>query len=282
MNKPQIFNNQIFGDLPVLIVEGTEWFGGTEAARSLSFSDPHKAIQNHVEEDDSTIHPVGVTTGKKTDGSDAVQTVQKKFINESGLYSLIFGAARQGNNPEIQAKAREFKQWVTSQILPTIRRTGGYVSNDDQFMETYLPFADEQTRSLFRSTLVTVRQQNELIKEQRAEIDHKENVIVGLVDDIDLAAKRQVLNRVVRKAGNDKVQLRWNELYRQFEMKYHLNLKSKLESYNESHKPKLKNKLDYIDKVMDKLPQLYEIACKIYEADVKELVAELYELQGAN
>lgn len=206
----------------------------------------------------------------ETNGGKQLTTI----INEDGLYDVIL----ESRKPE----ARKFRKWVTGEGLPSIRKTGGYVSNDNQFLETYLPFADEQTRSLFRSTLVTVRQQNELIKEQRAEIDHKENVIVGLVDDIDLATKRQILNRVVRKAGYDKVQLRWNELYRQFEMKYHLNLKVKLESYNEGHKPKLKNKLDYIDKVMDKLPQLYEIACKIYEADVKELGAELYELQGAN
>ena len=58
MNQLQIFNHPMFGELPVMIVEGVEWFGGVEAAKALSFSDPHKAITNHVDEDDSTVHPV--------------------------------------------------------------------------------------------------------------------------------------------------------------------------------------------------------------------------------
>ena len=154
MNQPQIFNHSMFGDLPVIISDGTEWFGATEAAKALSFSDPHKAVVNHVDEDDSTVRPVTDSLGR---------TQQKKFINESGLYSLIFGAARQGNNPEIQEKAKQFKRWVTSEVLPTIRKTGGYVANDDLFLETYLPHADEETRSMFRATLALVRKQNEQI-----------------------------------------------------------------------------------------------------------------------
>ena len=59
-------------------------------------------------------------------------------------------------------------------------------------------------------------------------------------------------------------------------MKYHIDLKRRFNTYNENNKPKLKNKLDYIDKVLNKIPELYEIACKLYENDVKELVKEMY------
>jgi len=121
MGNIQIFNHPVFGELPVMIVEGVEWFGAVEAARSLSFSDPHKAIVNHVEEDDSTVHPVIDSLGRKQN---------KKFINESGLYSLIFGAAKQGNNPEIKEKAKRFKRWVTSEVLPSIRKHGAYMTED--------------------------------------------------------------------------------------------------------------------------------------------------------
>ncbi|MNJ51975.1 hypothetical protein D3C77_472910 [compost metagenome] len=192
------------------------------------------------------------------------------IINEDGLYDVIL----ESRKPE----ARKFRKWVTGEVLPSIRKTGGYVNDDEHFINTYLTFADDQTRNMFRSTLATVRNQNKLIQEQQQEISYKEDVIIGLVDEIDLADKRQILNRVVRKAGTDKVQSRWNELYNQFEMKYHINLKRKLEAYNAVHKPKLKNKLDYIDKVLNKLPELYEIACKIYESDIKELISEMYQL----
>lgn len=114
-------------------------------------------------------------------------------------------------------------------------------------------------------------------EEKTKQLEHKEEVIVTLVDDISLAEKRQVLNRVVRYKGAN-FQERWRELYKQFEMKYHLSLRERLERYNLDHKPKLKNKVDYIDKVMNKIPELYEIACKLYENDVKELANHIYDL----
>lgn len=119
MNKPQIFNHPIFGELPAIVVDGVEWFGATEAARALSFADPYDAIRNHVEEDDSASYPVIDSLGR---------TQQKKFVNESGLYDLIFGAAKQGKNPEIKERARKFKKWVTSEVLPAIRKHGGYLT----------------------------------------------------------------------------------------------------------------------------------------------------------
>ena len=121
MNQLQIFNHPMFGELPVMIVEGVEWFGATEAAKSLSFTNPHVAIKNHVEEDDLTVREVIDNLGRKQ---------SKKFVNESGLYSLIFGAAKQGNNPEIKEKAKRFKRWVTSEVLPSIRKHGAYMTDE--------------------------------------------------------------------------------------------------------------------------------------------------------
>ncbi len=118
------------------------------------------------------------------------------------------------------------------------------------------------------------------VKEQQKEIDYKEDVIIGLVDEVTLAEKRQILNQVVRMGGGNKTRDRWNVLYKQFESKYHINVNKRLERYNEENKPKLKNKLDYIDKVMNKIPELYEIACKLFENDIEKLVNELYELNN--
>ncbi len=106
-------------------------------------------------------------------------------------------------------------------MLPTIRKTGGYVASEDLFINTYLPYLDEQSKMVFRNTLETVRKQNEIIALKEKEIEHKEDVIVGLVDEISLAEKRQILNRVVRYKGAN-YRERWNELYKQFEMKYHI------------------------------------------------------------
>lgn len=162
MNQPQIFNHEMFGELPVIIVDGVEWFGGVESARALGFSNPHKAIENHVEEEDCTVCTVLTNGGKQN----------KKFINESGLYSLVFGASKQGNNPEIKEKAKQFKRWVTAEVLPTIRKTGGYVANDDLFIQTYFPFADEETKLMLRGVFETVRKQNEQIASMKPKADY--------------------------------------------------------------------------------------------------------------
>ena len=116
------------------------------------------------------------------------------------------------------------------------------------------------------------------IADLKVTIEHKEDVIIGLVDDVSLADKRQILNRVVR-FGKENYSERWNVLYREFENKYHINIKTRMARYNETHQPKCRNKLDYIDRVMNKIPELYEIAAKIYENDVKALVNEMYGVQ---
>ena len=193
----------------------------------------------------------------------------EKFLTESGVYKLVF----RSHKPD----AETFTDWIADEVLPSIRKTGGYVNDDDLFIYTYLRHADESTKQMFKTTLATVRKQNEIIENQKKEIEHRENVIIGLVDNITLAEKRQILNRVVRY-NHANYRERWSVLYREFENKYHINLQHRFDAYNENHKPKCKGKLDYIDKVMNKVPELYEIAAKLYENDVKALVEEMYSV----
>ncbi len=242
-----------------VVIDNQPWFVGKDIAEILSYVEPHKAVTRHVDQEDRMKYPI------LTEGGEQLSWI----INESGLYCLIL-------NSKLE-EAKQFKKWITSEVLPTIRKTGGYISNDDAFIKTYLPFADETTKALFRSTLETVRKQNELILKQQKEIEYKEDIIINLIDEVELAEKRQVLNRVVRH-NNANFQERWSELYKQFEMKYHIDLNKRLEGYNSGHKPKLKSKLEYIDKILGKLPELYEIACKLYESDIKELTEHIYGL----
>lgn len=270
-NNLKVFQNSEFGKLEVFIDDkGKEWFPATDVAKILGYKNPQKAIKDHCKTDGVTIRSVvSVTTNQY--GKSTRQEVEKKFINEGNLYRLIVKSKL--------PQAERFESWVFDEVLPTIRKTGGYVNNEDTFINTYLPFADEQTKLLFKGTLEVVRKQNEIIKQKDKEIEYKENVIIGLVDEIDLASKRQILNQVVRKGGK-KFYERWNALYKQFELKYHMDLEARFKRYNENNKPKLKNKLDYIDKVLNKVPELYEIACKLYENDIKQLIEEMYGLQN--
>ena len=107
------------------------------------------------------------------------------------------------------------------------------------------------------------------------EIEHKEDVIVGLVDDIDLCTKRQRINQIIRYGAKGRYVERWNLLYSEFEKKYHVDIKRRINSCDV--KPKIKNKMDYIDRVMNMTSQLYELSCKLFENEVEKLKEEWIE-----
>lgn len=258
---PTVFTHPEFGELRTVEIDGVVWFVGKDVAEALGYSKSRNAIAAHVDEEDKTHAPIqgGCSTGVQ----DTI------VINESGLYALILSSKL--------PSAKEFKHWVTAEVLPSIRKTGGYVnpSQSDLFLNTYLPFADQNTRLLFKTTLDTIQQQNNTIQQQNHTISHQEDIIRNLTSDIPLADKRQILNRIVRFGGNPHT--RWPFLYREFDNKFHMNTKVQLEHYNETHKPKLQNRLDYIEHI-GMFNDLAEIACVIFGPDIEKLSAQYYEI----
>lgn len=120
------------------------WFVAKDVCEVLDLKQYRDAI-SRLDEDERESVLVDTLGGKQ----------YTTAINESGLYNLIFTSRKE--------EAKKFKKWVTSEVLPTIRKTGGYVNQDDLFIDTYLKHADEATKLMFRSTLETVRKQNEEI-----------------------------------------------------------------------------------------------------------------------
>lgn len=214
MNQVQTFDHKIFGKLPVLVVDGVEWFGATEAARALSFSDPHKAITNHVDEDDSTVRPIIDSLGRKQ---------HKKFINESGLYSLIFGAAKQGNNPEIKEKAKQFKRWVTAEVLPTIRKHGAYMTPET--IEQVL--TDPDTIIKLATTLKEERQKR-IAAEKQLEEQKPQVLFANAVETSESSVLIGELAKILRQNGVDIGQ---NRLFEWLRNNGYL-IKQKGENYN--------------------------------------------------
>jgi prophage antirepressor-like protein len=250
-NSVEVFENPIFGQIRMVMVDDEPMFCLIDVCRALEIKNATD-VAKRLDEDELTRLNLGGRAG------------ESNFITESGLYAVIVRSDK--------PNAKKFRKWVTSDVLPTIRKTGGYVNNDELFISTYLPYADENTKLIFSQTLKTVREQNETIKRQKKEIIHKEDVIIGLVDDIDLATKRQRITQIVRFGADGKYQERYSLLYGEFERKYHCNLKSRMEGC--TLKPKVRNKMDYIDREMGMIPQLYEIACKLFENDVEKLKSE--------
>lgn len=110
-NIIKIFNNDEFGNMRILTINNEPWFVGKDVAVALGYSDTNQAIRKHVEKEDKLTSQI--------DGSGQKRNIT--VINESGLYALIFGSKL--------PNAKRFKHWVTSEVLPSIRKTGEYNSN---------------------------------------------------------------------------------------------------------------------------------------------------------
>ena len=115
MNELQIFNSEEFGDIRTVTINNEPWFVGKDVAEALGYVDTFGALKKHVSEEDKLVCQID-SAGQKRDVT---------VINESGLYALIFGSKLES--------AKRFKHWVTSEVLPSIRRTGSYE------MEQYSP-----------------------------------------------------------------------------------------------------------------------------------------------
>ena len=119
MNKLEIFKNQDFGEIRAISINDEPYFVGKDVAMILGYTNPRKAVIDHVDDDDKKD---GVTI------RDSIGREQKPvLINESGLYSLIFSSKL--------PNAKKFKRWVTSEVLPEIRKTGSYTKAPKSFKE---------------------------------------------------------------------------------------------------------------------------------------------------
>lgn len=256
----KIFENAEFGSVRTFADEnGKIEFCGKDIAEALGYSNVNDAIIRHCR----CIVKHDVPHPQSKD-----KNIEMSFISEGDIYRLI-------SHSKLPS-AEKFESWVFDEVLPTIRKTGGYVNNDDMFINTYLPFADETTKMLFKNTLNVINNQNKLISEQKNEINRKTNVIQGFADDIPNPTKRKILNEVVRYGGN--YQERWNVVYKEFKATYGIDVSRRFNNYVEKdERPKMKNKLDYVEKKLNMLDELYGIAVKLYESDI-EKIKERYDI----
>lgn len=260
MNNIEIFKNEEFGEIRTTMIDSEPWFVGKDIANILGYSNTRDAINKHVDDDDKGVSKCDTLGGNQN----------LVIINESGLYSLILSSK--------MPQAKKFKRWVTSEVLPQIRQTGGYIpigeyETEEEFLARALIIAQNTLKK--KDELIEAQKKQLVIKDE--EIEYKENVIIGLVDDIDLATKRQRINQIVRRGcvhNTKKLSERWELLYNEFSKKYHVNLKLRFVKYKDNYKPQLKNKLDLIDREMNMIPQLYEVTCKLFENDFIKLMKE--------
>lgn len=153
MNQLEIFRNREFGEIRTVTVDGEPWFVGKDIAEALGYSNTRDALATHVMDEDK--NTVAISDGKRRGNPNQV------IINESGVYALIFGSKLES--------AKRFKHWVTSEVLPQIRKTGTYQKpmTPQEMMRVQLGMIDgheERITHLENTMTIDYRQQQELKK----------------------------------------------------------------------------------------------------------------------
>ena len=153
MNELKLFESPQFGQIRTVTIEDRPYFVASDVAKALGYSNDRDAISRHcrwVAKHDIP-HPQSQT-----------KTLEVNVIPEGDIYRLV----AHSELPE----AEKFETWVFDEVLPTIRKTGGYVNSDDLFLNTYLPHADEQTKLMFKSQLGVIQNLNARIEQDKPKV----------------------------------------------------------------------------------------------------------------
>lgn len=173
MKELQIFKNEEFGQVRTLLIDNEPYFIGKDIAEVLGYKNISDALKKHVDEEDKGV--------AKCDTLGGIQSLTT--INESGLYSLILSSKL--------PQAKKFKRWVTSEVLPQIRKTGGYIPIDEE----------ESDQDILAKALLiaqnTLKKKDELIKAKDKELEGKNKFLNQLA-----ASKNSLLVREVAKVAS--------------------------------------------------------------------------------
>ena len=158
-NTVQLFNSEEFGTIRSIMIDMAPWFVGRDVATALGYAKPENAIAAHVFEEDKTSTLI--------QGSGSNYKSKTIIINESGLYALVFGSKLES--------AKRFKHWVTSEVLPAIRKTGSY------------------------SVKTTGQQRFDLMNQEVLAVQKLQNEMMSKLDALEVARKqdRQALDNVL-------------------------------------------------------------------------------------
>lgn len=148
MNELTVFNNEDFGEIRTMTIEGEPWFVAADVCRALDLSNPTIATSRLDEDERAKFN-----LGRQGDGT---------IINESGLYSLVLGSRK----PE----AKAFKRWITHDIIPTIRKTGGYVNDTARFIDSYFGQLDPSQKHALTMIFDESKRMSAQLKEQAPKV----------------------------------------------------------------------------------------------------------------
>lgn len=232
----KVFENNQFGDIRTVEKENQIWFVGKDVARALGYADMFGALKKHVDNEDKTTMPI------QQSGSNYKTTAT--IINESGLYSLVLSSKL--------PSAKQFKRWVTSEVLPQLRKRGIYSNKPMSQLE------------IMQQSVNILLEQEKQLKEHDERIKIIENKIENIknLESVNKSNWRRHLDIVIKRIaknypildGDNAYELVWHEFYNRVDAEGHCDLNKRLRNRkmsalkNGATKTKIKtiNKLNVI------------------------------------
>lgn len=209
-NNIEVFSNPEFGSLTTITIEGAPWFIGKEVAEKLGYTDYKQALKKHTDNTDRMI--VSKSEISKGVDSTLLENIPNRglsCINESGLYSLILSSKL--------PTAKKFKHWVTSEVLPAIRKHGAYLTPETIEQVLYNP-----------DTIIKIATQ---LKEEREKNKKLSATNAALVKETNTWDGKKVITALVRAFGskrmNGNFSYAFNTFYKKLNYGMNINLKSR-------------------------------------------------------
>lgn len=248
-NELTIFNNEEFGQVRTLIVNEEPIFCLGDLCKALELV--AKEVNRRLSDEVVSKHPIEDSLGRKQN---------TLFVNEDGLYDVILESRKEN--------ARKFRKWVTSEVLPTIRKTGGYINNVDMMVNTYFSDVPDEQKGIVKGLLVN--------------IEEKQKKIVALTTENDLLAQknlewadRPLINSLVRAyahsiSGN--FGKAWNDFKKELLYKHGININSRITHClnTTGKKPKTLDTLD--DSEISNAISTIVSMCREKEIDIDDLL----------
>lgn len=248
MNELQVFKNNTFGEVRVTEVHGEPYFCLTDVCKALDLQQGH--VRERLDDGVVSTEPIVDSLGR---------TQQANFVNEDGLYDVILDSRK----PE----AKRFRKWITSEVLPSIRKHGAYMTNE--VIERTLTDPDYliQLATQLKKERQLRLEAEEKNKQLSDDNTYKAQVIEGLTEDIPLADMRQRIVQIMTKGGVSGIREAYHLLYTEFDKKFHVNVAMRMNNVMYSG-----NRMDYIEKELKMLPELYDLTCKLFESQYESLM----------
>ena len=207
-NRVIEFYNEQFGVIRSVVIDDEPWFVAADMCKVLGLDKVWNALQR-LDDDEKGTTSISTLGGRQ----------EMSIVNEPGLYSLILGSRK--------SEAKAFKRWVTHDVLPTIRKTGGYVSEVDKFVEAYFPGADKTTKSFLIQSLKETEKQKRINKE--LDLANKALYADNSTWD-DRTIMGTLIPYIARKRGTT-IPFVYKELYSEAVKRYHFDLIARRKNY---------------------------------------------------